>query len=233
MEKRMMGIRFMAAAAMVAAMAFLFTAAPGMAFADDNPDPFAQAAQVDLADGAYSVDVAMEGGSGKASVDSPALLTVKDGHAAATLRWSSSNYDYMLVDEAKYLPLNEDPMANSEFQIPVLVFDEPFVVVGDTTAMSTPHEVDYTLTFASDSIVEGAPAGFGTEAAPAQTGDTSAEASAPAAAGDTSAEASAPADTAAAGNAPEGVNPAIIIAIIAVVLVIGIAIGVVRGRKNR
>ena len=32
------------------------------------------------------------------------------------------------------------------------MFDEEIDVIGDTTAMSTPHEVEYTLTFASNSI---------------------------------------------------------------------------------
>lgn len=41
---------------------------------------------------------------------------------------------------------------HSVFEIPVEVFDEGMDVIGDTTAMSTPHEVEYTLTFASDSI---------------------------------------------------------------------------------
>ena len=31
-------------------------------------------------------------------------------------------------------------------------FDEPMTVIGDTTAMSVPHEVEYTLTFASESV---------------------------------------------------------------------------------
>ena len=41
---------------------------------------------------------------------------------------------------------------HSVFEIPVEVFDEGMDVIGDTTAMSVPHEVEYTLTFASDSI---------------------------------------------------------------------------------
>ena len=45
-----------------------------------------------------------------------------------------------------------DGCEHSVFEIPVEVFDEGIDVIGDTTAMSTPHEVEYTLTFASDSI---------------------------------------------------------------------------------
>ena len=36
-----------------------------------------------LADGAYTADVALAGGSGRASVQSPAELTVKDGKVTA------------------------------------------------------------------------------------------------------------------------------------------------------
>ncbi len=46
--------------------------------------------------------------------------------------------------------MNED--GNSVFQIPVTVFDEPVEVVADTTAMSVPHEIDYTFTFDSASL---------------------------------------------------------------------------------
>lgn len=55
-----------------------------------------------LEDGSYWVDVALEGGSGRAGVDSPAKLTVRDGQAEAELLWSSGNYDYMKVDGVQY-----------------------------------------------------------------------------------------------------------------------------------
>ena len=49
-------------------------------------------------DGEYSIQVELEGGSGKASVTSPTILTVEDGKTYAQIQWSSSNYDYMIVD---------------------------------------------------------------------------------------------------------------------------------------
>ena len=98
-----------------------------------------------LADGAYTCDVTLEGGSGRATVESPAALTVADGRMTATIVWSSPNYDYMLVDGEKYLPTNTE--GNSTFEIPVAALDTPLDVVGDTIAMSTPHEIEYTLTF--------------------------------------------------------------------------------------
>ena len=41
---------------------------------------------------------------------------------------------------------------NSAFEIPVTVFDYKQKVIADTIAMSTPHEIEYTLTFDSESI---------------------------------------------------------------------------------
>ena len=97
------------------------------------------------ADGTYTCDVTLKGGSGRATVDSPATLTVADGKMTATIVWSSPNYDYMLVGGEKYLPTNTE--GNSTFEIPVAALDTPLDVVGDTVAMSTPHEIEYTLTF--------------------------------------------------------------------------------------
>lgn len=110
-----------------------------------------EAFTLDKEDGEYSIQVDLEGGSGKASVTSPTLITVKDGAVTAHIQWSSSNYDYMIVDGEKYLPVNEEG-GNSEFEIPVLAMDEAMPVIADTTAMGAPHEINYTLTFYSDSI---------------------------------------------------------------------------------
>ena len=104
-----------------------------------------------LADGRYAVDVVLSGGSGKASVESPTLLEVKDGKYFAQITWSSSNYDYMIVEGETYYNENEDG-GNSMFQIPVLAFDEEMPVIADTVAMGAPHEIQYTLHFYSDSV---------------------------------------------------------------------------------
>lgn len=109
-----------------------------------------------LEDGVYVVEVTMEGGSGKASIDSPAEVTVADGQATALIVWSSNKYDYMLVDDVRYdveLITKEDGEEYSSFIIPV-VLDENMTVIGDTTAMSTPHEVEYTLYFDTTTISE-------------------------------------------------------------------------------
>ena len=108
-----------------------------------------------LADGDYTVEVTLAGGSGRASVESPAELTVNGGACTAKIVWGSSNYDYMKVDGEQLLPVNTE--GNSTFSIPVAAFDHPLAVIADTTAMSQPHEIDYTLLFDSASIQAVAP----------------------------------------------------------------------------
>ncbi|MCI5752768.1 MAG: hypothetical protein MR038_09870 [Oscillospiraceae bacterium] len=120
---------------------------PDSAFADGI---IVTAETLGLADGEYTVDVALEGGSGKASVDSPVRLTVENGQAYAEIIWSSSNYDYMVVDGERYDMTNTE--GNSAFVIPVTHFDRKMNVSADTTAMSVPHEIEYTLYFDSSTI---------------------------------------------------------------------------------
>lgn len=120
-----------------------------------SQDAFAEgtiitAEDIGLSDGVYEIQVTLEGGSGKAYVESPASIIVENGVVTATIIWSSANYDYMVVDDEKYLPINTE--GNSTFEIPVSGFDWPLNVKADTTAMSTPHEIDYTLYFDSGTI---------------------------------------------------------------------------------
>lgn len=81
------------------------------------------------------------------------LLIVEDGKAYAELEWSSTYYDYMKVGGETYLRLNNE--GYSTFQIPITALDEPMVVIGDTTAMSVAHEIEYRLTFHTDEITRG------------------------------------------------------------------------------
>ena len=104
----------------------------------------------DLENGVYDVDFTFEGGSGRAELLSPAKVTVADGMAMAAVQWSSSNYDYMVVNEEKYLPVSTE--GGSVFEFPLSGLDEPIEVIGDTVAMSRPHEVEYILTFHSKTM---------------------------------------------------------------------------------
>lgn len=117
-----------------------------------NPEPYVQgdanessASDSDKIQDGDTINVSLEGGSGKASITSPAAIKEIDGVKYLVIEWSSPNYDYMIVDDIKYLPVNED--GNSVFEIPVDSFDAPLNVIADTVAMSTPHEVEYTISF--------------------------------------------------------------------------------------
>lgn len=108
------------------------------------------AQELDIADGSYTIEVTLEGGSGRASVQSPAKLTVENGEATAEIIWSSNKYDYMLVGEDKYLPVSTEEF--SVFEIPVTGFNYAMPVKADTTAMSQPYEIEYTLYFDASTL---------------------------------------------------------------------------------
>ena len=104
------------------------------------------------ADGSYTVEAVLQGGSGKASVQSPARLTVENGAMTATVIWSSKNYDLMIVNGQEYTPIYENEL--SCFTIPVSALGTPLPVQAETTAMSQPHMIDYTLTFSNPEAVQ-------------------------------------------------------------------------------
>ena len=103
-----------------------------------------------LSDGSYTIDVTIEGGSGRATVKSPAELTVENGYMQAKIEWSSPNYDYMEIDGKEYYPIND--VGNSEFLIDVVSLDSDIPISAETVAMSQPHIIDYTLYFDSSTV---------------------------------------------------------------------------------
>ena len=122
---------------------------PPEAFREGRGTP---AADLALEPGTYTAEVALAGGSGRASVESPAVLTVTPEGCTARIVWSSPHYDFMMVDGVRYEPVNTE--GNSVFEIPLTVFDTPVAVQADTTAMSQPHLIDYTLRFDSATVGE-------------------------------------------------------------------------------
>ena len=96
-------------------------------------------------EGTYQVPATLEGGSGRASIESPATITVNGTTMTASIVWSSSNYDLMVVNGVEYTPSSTN--GNSTFEIPVLSLEEPLSVQAETTAMGTPHLIDYTISF--------------------------------------------------------------------------------------
>ena len=115
--------------------------------------PYDTVESLQLIEGNFHIDVNLAGGSGKASVERDAKITIKGNSAMATIVWSSSKYDYMMVDGVRYDNLAAEG-ENSKFTIPVIGFDYPMPVQANTTAMSEPHLIDYTLTFDSKSIAK-------------------------------------------------------------------------------
>lgn len=104
----------------------------------ENPVPAAPA------DGSYTCQVTLSGGSGRASVESPASVSIEDGTITAVLVWGSPYYEYMIVDGVPYDPVQTE--GNSTFVIPI-VLDADMQVSASTIAMSQPHLVEYTLRF--------------------------------------------------------------------------------------
>ena len=56
----------------------------------------------------------------------------------------------MMVGDTKYEPI--EGAETSAFNIPVAAFGKKIAVQADTTAMSQPYLIDYTLTFDADSV---------------------------------------------------------------------------------
>lgn len=118
-----------------------------------DPQPMDECAQAEPPmDGEYTINVALEGGSGRASVQSPARLTVQNGQMTVKIVWSSKNYDLMVVDGTEYTPTYENDL--SVFEIPLSDLNTSIAVQAETTAMSQPHMIDYTLTFTGLEAVE-------------------------------------------------------------------------------
>ncbi len=106
----------------------------------------------------YLIDIGFEGGTGKAYIESPVEVSSVDGDLTAVFVWNSVNYDYMIVGGVRYD--NENPGGPSTFTVSIDNITEPLTVIGDTVAMSTPHEIEYTVvwgeaTVTSSEVYEG------------------------------------------------------------------------------
>lgn len=110
---------------------------------------FTACGKKELSDGTYTIEVTLTGGSGRASVESPASITVQGDKMTAIIVWSSPFYEYMLIDGVQYDPIQTE--GNSTFEIPI-VLDEDMAISACTIAMSEPHVVEYTLHFDSSTI---------------------------------------------------------------------------------
>lgn len=106
----------------------------------------------ELTDGTYRMEVSLSGGSGRAGIESPALVVIEGGNASARIVWSSPYYEYMIVDGKRYEPVSME--GNSVFELPVLL-DTEMTVSASTIAMSQPHLIEYRL-YIDSSTAKGA-----------------------------------------------------------------------------
>ena len=97
-------------------------------------------------DGTYvPVTFTAKGGTGKVTITC-SEVTVTGGAAQAVIEFSSPHYEWVKVDDVQYDPENaeESDRKSSVFRIPVIL-DQEMMITGLTTAMSEPHEIEYTL----------------------------------------------------------------------------------------
>lgn len=96
-----------------------------------------------LKDGVYTPDsFSWSGGTGKVSI-SCSKVTVTGGQAYATLVFSSQHYQYVKANGNTYYP-SEKGARSTTFVIPVAL-NKNNTIIGMTTAMSTPHEIQYSI----------------------------------------------------------------------------------------
>lgn len=105
-----------------------------------------------MTDGKYTIEVSLTGGTGRSSVQSPAMLEIENGIMTAEIVWSSNSYDYMEVEGEEYYPVSGEEYSTFLVEIPALDTDIP--VLAETLAMSEPHLIEYTLKFDSATIKE-------------------------------------------------------------------------------
>ncbi len=116
------------------------------------------------------IAVSLEGGTGKATILSPVALSTEDGQTYAHFVWTSSNYDLMVVDGIEYRPVSLEP--GSTFVIPIEPDQHDLEIQAQTTAMSEPHLINYTVHFGVEP--SSSTAGMAADAGTATAADASA-----------------------------------------------------------
>ncbi len=101
--------------------------------------------QQKITDGVYSSEsFTWSGGSGRLEITCD-QVEIKDGEVLAEITFSSEHIVYVKVDGKQYDPVDQGHK-KSVYMLPVDL-GEDTDITACTTAMSTPHEVDYVLTF--------------------------------------------------------------------------------------
>ena len=115
----------------------------GAASETEDPDKTPDRA---LSDGSHVPTMfTVSGGTGKVRITCPEVV-LTEGAAQARIEFSSPHYEWVKADGVQYDPVNAEDAdrENSVFNLPVRL-DEEMVISGLTTAMSEPHEVEYTI----------------------------------------------------------------------------------------
>jgi len=89
--------------------------------------------------------ITLTGGTGKSTVKTAEVFTDLNGKNMAIVTWSSKSLDWMEVDGVQYSLISSG--GNCKFVIPVELGKDMAVSV-QTSAMSTPHVIEYTLNLA-------------------------------------------------------------------------------------
>ena len=96
-----------------------------------------------LSDGEYEPDgFSFTGGTGKLRITC-GKVTVRDGQATAALTFDSGKIIYVKVNDVQYEPVSQTE-DTSVYEIPVEL-NTNYSILACTTAMSEPHEIEYTL----------------------------------------------------------------------------------------
>ena len=149
--------------------------------ADINKDADEAAADTPE-DGSYEPAVfTVSGGTGKVKITCPEVF-LTEGAAQARIEISSPHYEWVKVDGVQYDPENagDADRENSVFRVPVRL-DEEMTISGLTTAMSEPHEIEYTIFISltqedETAAADGSEGSEGNTAEGAAAGDSTAEA---------------------------------------------------------
>ncbi|MBR7041259.1 MAG: hypothetical protein IKI24_05385 [Clostridia bacterium] len=104
---------------------------------------------LELRDGKYACETVLEG-KGRTTVESPAVITVRDGECTARIVFSTKKIDYIIVNDEKYTPVSAE--GGAAFDIPLAVFDRKIAVTVDSTAIKPATEVAYSVTFFSGTL---------------------------------------------------------------------------------
>ena len=115
-----------------------------------NAEKLITAKTLELQDGVYECEAVLEG-KGRTTVESPAVITVRDGECTARIVFSTAKIDYIIVNDEKYTPVSLE--GGAAFDIPVTVFDQKVAVTVDSTAIKPATEVAYSVTFFSGTLL--------------------------------------------------------------------------------